>query len=228
MFYFIFQHEVEKQLHVKKDLQRLFFSGKQLENGYHLDNYNIAFNDIILLMIKPEVDNVEKGISDEKDIKKKEANELEKEKEEELEEVESLYYKIGDAVDCNDQSVGAWYEAIIKNIYKKRDEVFYKVLWEFSNVVAFDDVPEARIRPRARRSIPLDELSVGQKVMINYNIESPEKIGHWFDFTISEMEKKRKRTELFGQLHISRYVLFCRSLSCRGQNNKVYKICIKS
>lgn len=205
MFYFIFQHEVEKQLHVKKDLQRLFFSGKQLENGYHLDNYNIAFNDIILLMVKPEVDNAEnkETSDDEKNIKKKE---LDKEEEEELEEAESLYYKIGDAVDCNDERIGAWFEAIIKNIYKKGDEVFYKVLWEFSNVVAFDNVPEARVRSRAQRSIPLDELSVGQKVMINYNIESPEKIGHWFDFTISEIEKKRKRFELFGQLHISRYV----------------------
>lgn len=172
-------------------------------------------------MIKPEVDNAEtkESSDDEKNIKKKDINELEKEEEEEkLEETESLYFKIGDAVDCNDERVGAWFEAVIKNIYKKGDEIYYKVLWEFCNMVAFDTVPEARVRPRARRSIPLDELSVGQKVMINYNIESPEKIGHWFDFTISEIEKKRKRCELFGQLHISRYVLIL-PISI-GQNNK--------
>lgn len=193
--------EVEKQLHIKKDLQRLFFSGKQLESGYHLDNYNITFNDIILLMVKPEVDNVETKVNSDNEENVKKKSKREAEEEEELEEAESLYYKIEEAVDCMDERIGAWFEAIIKCIYKKGDEVFYKVLWEFSN--AFDNVPEAHVRPRARCSIPLNELSVGQKVMINYNIETPEKIGHWFDFTISEIEKKRKRCELFGQLHIS-------------------------
>lgn len=194
--------EVEKQLHIEKDLQRLFFSGKQLENGYHLDNYNINFNDIILLMIKTEVDNVEKQVTstNEESTKEEKVSEVE---EEELEEAESLYYKIGDAVDCIDERTGSWFEAIIKNIYKKGDELLYKILWECDNVICPSNISEEFVRPRARHVIPFEELSVGQKVMINYDIDSPDKIGLWFDFTIIDVVEKRRLKELVGQLHIN-------------------------
>lgn len=187
-------------------MQRLFYSGKQLENGYHLDSYNINFNDIVLLMIKTKIDNIENKITSSNGESTKEEKVSKEEEEEELEKAESLYYKIGDAVDCVAQRTGAWFEAIITNIYKKKDELFYKISWEFSDVVSSNIIPETHIRPRARRSIPFDELSVGQKVMINYDIDEPEKIGLWFDFTISQIEKKRRYRELIGQLHVSRYV----------------------
>jgi len=214
---FVFQYEVEKKLRIKKNLQRLFFSGKQLEDDYYLDNYNINFNDIILLMIKTEVDNVKNKTNNKntsgnkKNKKEKKINEEEK-KEEELEEVESLYYKIGDAVDCIDKRTGAWFEAIIKNIYKKGVEVLYKILWASDNVISPDMVSEASVRPRARYSIPFNKLSVGQRVMINYDIDNPKKIGLWFDFTITEIVNKKTIKELVGQLHINRYV-FVPSLS---------------
>ncbi|KAL6259769.1 hypothetical protein P5V15_009682 [Pogonomyrmex californicus] len=209
------KHEIEKQLHVEKDLQRLFFSGKQLENGYHLDNYNINFNDIILLMIKTKENNTKNEVisnknESEKEEKISEIDEGKEEEEEGLEEAESLYYKIGDAVDCSDQRTGAWFEAIIKKIYKKGDEILYNIIWEFDSVISPVNVPETRIRPRARRSIEFDELSVGQKVMINYDMDDPSKIGLWFDFTISQIEKKRKLRELVGRLHINSNQLIIR------------------
>lgn len=206
---FIFQLEVEKQLHIKKDLQRLFFAGKQLEDGYHLVSYNVNHNDIILLMVKTEADEVENKVTsgdEESTNEAKVSEEKEEEIEEELEETESLYYKIGDAVDAIDERSGAWFEAIIKNVYKKGTDVLYKILWEFDNVISPDNIAEARIRPRAQRSIPFDELSIGQKVMVNYDIDNPQKIGLWFDFTIIDIVKKRKYQELVGQLHISMYV----------------------
>jgi len=214
---FVFQCEVEKKLCIKKNLQRLFFSGKQLEDDYYLDNYNINFNDIILLMIKTKVDNVKnktnnKNTSDNKKNKKEKKISEEEKKEEELEEVESLYYKIGDAVDCIDKRTGAWFEAIIKNIYKKGVEVLYKILWASDNVISPDTISEASIRPRARYSIPFNKLSIGQRVMINYDIDNPKKIGLWFDFTITDIVSKRTVKELVGQLHINRYV-FVPSLS---------------
>jgi len=205
---FVFQYEVEKKLLIKKNLQRLFFSGKQLEDDYYLDNYNINFNDIILLIIKTadNVKKVKKNTSANKKNKKEKKISEEGKKEEELEEVESLYYKIGDAVDCIDKKTGAWFEAIIKNIYKKGAEVLYKILWASDNVISPDMISEASIRPRARYSIPFNKLSVGQRVMINYDIDNPKKIGLWFDFTITEIVNKRKVKELVGQLHVSRYV----------------------
>ncbi|XP_071638230.1 E3 ubiquitin-protein ligase UHRF1 isoform X2 [Temnothorax longispinosus] len=197
------KHEVEKQLHVKKDLQRLIYCGKELEDGYHLYDYNACFDHVILLIEKPAVDNVENKVTsaNEESTKKEKNSEQEKQEEdaEELEKAESLYYKIGDAVDCKEERTGAWFEAIIKYIYKKGDEVFYKILWESDN--SYDNVSEAYIRPRARRSVQVDELSVGQKVMINYNTDDYKITGWWYDYTIADIMKKRGRYELVGQLH---------------------------
>jgi len=218
--FFVIQCEVEKQLNVKKDLQRLFFSGKQLESGYHLANYNIKFNDTILLMVKTLLNDVEDK-ENTKEEKVNEEKELEKEALEiNSEKAESLYYKIGDAVDCMYDKTGAWYEAIIENIYKKEAQMFYKISWEFDNTLCPDDIPEIYIRPRAQRSILFDELSIGQKVMINYNLDNAEKIGLWYDFTITDIITKRKLRELFGQLYINRYV-FVLLYQHIKQNNKI-------
>lgn len=156
-------------------------------------------------MIKSEIDCVENKTSSDDGSSKEDSEQVIEE--EELEEAESLYYKIGDAVDCYQEETGAWFEAIIQKTYKKRDEEFYKILWESDNVISPYNVPETRVRPRAWRSIPIDELSVGQKVMLNYDLDNEKKVGLWYDFTISEIERKRNRIELVGQLHISRYAL---------------------
>ncbi|KYQ46504.1 E3 ubiquitin-protein ligase UHRF1 [Trachymyrmex zeteki] len=85
--------------------------------------------------------------------------------------------------------------------------MFYEILWEFDNTLYPDNIPEVYVRPRAQRSIPFDELSIDQKVMINYNLENNKKIGLWFDFTITKIIIKRTWRELVGQLHISNTVL---------------------
>ncbi|XP_036147944.1 E3 ubiquitin-protein ligase UHRF1 isoform X2 [Monomorium pharaonis] len=190
--------EIEKQLHVEENVQRLFFSGKQLEDGYYLHDYNININDVILLMTKTVDNNKNKVTSGkEKRIEEENINE-----EEELETAESLYYKIGDAVDCKDENTNAWFEAIIKNIYKNGDKILYEISWEFA-YAPLQKIPEAHVRPRPRRSIPFDELSVGDKVMINFDIDKPEKTGLWFDMTITEIIKKKSQQQLVGRLHVS-------------------------
>lgn len=189
-------------------MQRLFFRGKQLENGYKLYDYNINLNDVIQLMIKIKIDNTQNKAtsSNDSDIKKK--RKISENKEEELVEAESLYYKVGDAIDCLDQIHGAWFEAIIQKILQKGEEIIYNVLWEFDDKAFPFNVPETCIRPRVRNLIPFDELSVGQKVMINYNVDEPKQVGLWYDFTISKIEKKRKLQELTGMLHMGRYIFF--------------------
>lgn len=157
-------------------------------------------NDVIQLI--PVVNNSESGpttskdnITEQKEISKDKVEEKDQETEE-LEEGNSLYYKTGDAVDC--QYDGAWYETKIEKIVRKKEEVLY--------IVESNDVPvsEIFIRPRARRLIPFDELFIDQKVMINYNLEEPKEIGLWYDFTISKLNIKRTFQELTGLLHISR------------------------
>lgn len=195
--------KIEKDLCVETDMQRLFFRGKQLENGYKLHDYNINLNDVIQLMIKIKVNDAQnKAICSDDDVKReRESNE---DTEEGLVEAESLYYKVGDAIDCLDQIHGAWFEAIIQKIFMKGEEIIYNVLWEFDKEAFPFNVPKTCIRPRASRLIPFDELSIGQKVMINYNVDDPKEIGLWYDFTVAKIEKKRRLQQLTGTLHIGR------------------------
>lgn len=204
----ILQREIEKELHIKVDSQRLFFRGKQLENGYKLYDYNINLNDVIQLMVRINLDAVKnEATSSNSNKAKKEGEESESNVDEELEvEAESLYYKIGDAIDCLDQTYGAWFEATILKIFKKKENLFYSVQWEFDDKAFPFNVPESSVRPRARCLIPFDELSVGQKIMINYNVDDPKEVGLWYDFTISKLDKKRRLQQLTGMLHMGRCV----------------------
>nr|1WY8_A Chain A, Np95-like ring finger protein, isoform a [Homo sapiens] len=39
---------------VRPECQRLFYRGKQLENGYTLFDYDVGLNDIIQLLVRPD------------------------------------------------------------------------------------------------------------------------------------------------------------------------------
>ncbi|XP_054008845.1 E3 ubiquitin-protein ligase UHRF1-like [Hylaeus anthracinus] len=211
-----FKHEIEKEFNVKADLQRLFFRGKQLENGYKLHDYNINLNDVIQLMMRVNVDDAKiKATSSSTTSStttsstitnsKSETDNIDNSNEDEtLVEAESLYYKDGDAVDCLDPTYGAWFEAIILKIYKKEDKLIYNVRWEFDDNAPHFNVPELSVRPRARRLMRFDALKIGDKVMINHNVDDPKETGLWYDFTISKIDKKRRVQELTGTLHIGR------------------------
>ncbi|XP_076642179.1 ubiquitin-like with PHD and ring finger domains 1 [Halictus rubicundus] len=206
-----FKCKIEKELNVKADLQRLFFRGKQLENGYKLYDYNVNLNDVIQLMVKVNVDVVEAKptSSNTSTTTKSDAKEVvdNSSEDEGLVEAESLYYKIGDAVDCLDQTNGAWFEAIVLKIFKKEDKIFHNVKWEFDDKTPPFNVPETLTRPRAKHLLDFDTLKIGQKVMINHNVDDPKETGLWYDFSISKVEKKRRAQTLIGTLHIGRYQL---------------------
>ena len=197
-------------MNVKAELQRLFFRGKQLENGYKLHDYNINVNDVIQLMMRIQVDDEKSDATSDSSsstvtVDATTTNESNSEREDEtLVEAESLYYKIGDAVDCLDQTYGAWFEGIILKIFKKDDKLVYHVQWEFDDKAPPFNVPESSVRPRARRLIQFNALKLGQKVMINHNVDDPKETGLWYDFTISKTYKRRKAQELTGTLHIGR------------------------
>uniref|UniRef100_A0A0A0MSQ3 Ubiquitin like with PHD and ring finger domains 2 n=1 Tax=Homo sapiens TaxID=9606 RepID=A0A0A0MSQ3_HUMAN len=43
---------------VRPECQRLFYRGKQLENGYTLFDYDVGLNDIIQLLVRPDPDHL--------------------------------------------------------------------------------------------------------------------------------------------------------------------------
>lgn len=76
-------------------------------------DYDIQLNDVIQLMIKPAVND---GASTSKASDENlEGNELI--------DVESAYYKVGDAVDIQDSMYGAWFEYILIEIKAMRKDV---------------------------------------------------------------------------------------------------------
>lgn len=211
-------------MNVKTDLQRLFFGGKQLEDCYTIYDYNIKLNDVIQLLKRitdigneptssKNVENVEKQKKISKPKLQKKSVEEQVKRDQPLkkqvtpqkveENAESLYYKVNDAVDCFDKEHSVWFEATIQKILKEGEEILYNVLWEFDNEAIPFNVPETYIRPRARHQIQVSELSIGQKVMINYNMEEPEHIGLWYDFTVTEIKQDGKLTGIF---HMRKYV----------------------
>ncbi|XP_071770943.2 E3 ubiquitin-protein ligase UHRF2 [Centroberyx gerrardi] len=63
--------------------------------------------------------------------------------------------------------------------------------------IKYDDYPEngvvemrpADVRPRARTLLRWDQLRVGLPVMINYNLETPEERGFWFDAEVQALNQ---------------------------------------
>ncbi|KAL7988690.1 hypothetical protein Chor_007609 [Crotalus horridus] len=57
------------------------------------------------------------------------------------------------------------------------------------------------LRPRARTILKWNELHVGDAVMVNYNVESPEERGFWFDAEITSLrEISRTNKEAYAKI----------------------------
>ncbi|XP_031715958.1 E3 ubiquitin-protein ligase UHRF2 isoform X2 [Anarrhichthys ocellatus] len=63
--------------------------------------------------------------------------------------------------------------------------------------IKYDDYPEngvvemrpVHVRPRARTLLRWDELQVGMHVMVNYNMETPDERGFWFDAVVQTVNQ---------------------------------------
>uniref|UniRef100_A0ACB8ERF0 Ubiquitin-like with PHD and RING finger domains 2 n=1 Tax=Sphaerodactylus townsendi TaxID=933632 RepID=A0ACB8ERF0_9SAUR len=77
------------------------------------------------------------------------------------------------------------------------------VIWECprypeSGIV---DMTVRNLRPRARTILKWNELRVGDMVMVNYNVESPEERGFWFDAEITSLrEISRTNKEIYAKI----------------------------
>ncbi|CAG5131053.1 unnamed protein product [Candidula unifasciata] len=109
------------------DQQRLFFRGKQMEDGHTLFDYDVGLNDLIQILIRKNIpqplsDSDDKGkddIADDgstSDKENKEPGDKELPTSNEQDELGSSVYKIGDIIDARDVSMGAWFEARILTV----------------------------------------------------------------------------------------------------------------
>ncbi|NXO96753.1 UHRF1 ligase, partial [Certhia brachydactyla] len=129
-------------------------------------------------------------------------------------------YKINDLVDARDTDMGAWFEAQVVNVTRKKpssesaesctdpdqptavpeEDVIYHV--------KYDDYPEngvvqmssGNVRARARTILKWHQLEVGQVVMVNYNPDEPKERGFWYDAEILQKRETKLTRELNAKI----------------------------
>ncbi|KAL1439622.1 hypothetical protein MTO96_031882 [Rhipicephalus appendiculatus] len=201
---------VRDEFDVETTLQRLFYRGKQLEDGYTLFDYDVGLNDIIQLLVRvvppdltstasansstsPKENPKEPGIPDTSSVSTK-----------------SQYYKVGDLVDAQDSTNGAWFEAKIVKITQAAKASTPPDSGEQTNLVNGHETYEDEVaplnlncvRPRAKKVIPFADVSIGDRLMINFNVEEPSKLGFWYDCLVTSKKSTRTQKELWATIYI--------------------------
>uniref|UniRef100_A0A6Q2XWN0 E3 ubiquitin-protein ligase UHRF n=1 Tax=Esox lucius TaxID=8010 RepID=A0A6Q2XWN0_ESOLU len=216
--------KIQEIFNVNPEQQRLFYRGKQMEDGHTLYDYNVGLNDIVQLLIRSQAGDAPDSPVAPKDHPapaEKLDNQPSTSTRPFLIDPGIGVFKINELVDCRDTSIGAWFEACIDNVTRtakgqssnnkastagkvgrpskrtngKVEIVLSSVLNSDSGLGA--GYPEngvvemcgGNVRPRARTLLRWDQLTVGQVVMVNYNIEIPEERGFWFDAEITSLNE---------------------------------------
>ncbi|XP_015236108.1 PREDICTED: E3 ubiquitin-protein ligase UHRF2 isoform X1 [Cyprinodon variegatus] len=315
--------KIQDIFNVSPQQQRLFYRGKQMEDGLTLFDYNVGLNDIVQLLIRSQTDppdgpttkdpsgvasssaplpdlkneNFQAPISPADletsscmDNKKESSHATVNESKPETVATSTKngfrssspaqdaqpptssrstlinpgigLYKINELVDCRDVSIGAWFEACIENVTlspkgqitptkgkvgrppkrtngkleadqaqalgqgqitdcnrnnpvlnsesngastsqtdsntetkEKEEDIAYHIKYEDYPEHGVVEIRSVDVRPRARTLLKWDQLQVGLKVMVNYNMETPDERGFWYDaeiVTINQTSRTNK------------------------------------
>lgn len=71
----------------------------------------------------------------------------------------------------------------------REEEILYHIKYEDYPENGLVAIRPMYVRPRARRTLRWEELHVGMNVMVNYNMETPEERGFWFDAEIQALNQ---------------------------------------
>uniref|UniRef100_A0A8C3TFZ9 E3 ubiquitin-protein ligase UHRF n=1 Tax=Chelydra serpentina TaxID=8475 RepID=A0A8C3TFZ9_CHESE len=262
------REKIQESFRVSPERQRLFYRGKQLEDGHTLFDYNVGLNDIVQLLIRTESDAPTTSLTNKDgevnpravaNCKNKvkrttgsgSPNQPSTSARSFLIDPGIGLYKINELVDARDVSIGAWFEAHIENVTRatkghkngkaqaKSGNTYRRTNGNLSQDhsrentnnldsapstsysdcmdtdedaiyhIKYDEYPENGIvemrannlRPRARTILKWSELNVGDMVMVNYNVETPEERGFWFDAEITSLrEISRTNKEVHAKI----------------------------
>ncbi|CAL8321716.1 unnamed protein product [Lota lota] len=297
--------KIQEIFNVNPEQQRLFYRGKQMEDGQTLFDYSVGLNDIVQLLIRSQTDppdgppdlreTPQTGVatsnfadtktgsgtgsgSGSKSSHPAPDTQPSTSSRTTLVDPGIGVYKINELVDCRDVTVGAWFEASVENVTKavpvpikgkvgrppKRtngkleaesgqptpppqsnsaamdadrssvalaagggtgssplaagaastDSAAAKCLAtppgesrqreeDIVYHIKYDDYPEngvvemlpVHVRPRARTLLRWDQLSAGLQVMVNYNLETPEERGFWFDAEVQTLNQASRTSK---------------------------------
>ncbi|KAM8960053.1 E3 ubiquitin-protein ligase UHRF2 [Pelodytes ibericus] len=247
--------KIQESFNVTPDRQRLFYRGKQLEDGHTLFDYNVGLNDIVQLLIRSQSDDATPTSKKKEGDGKPHPSSANKHKSRVsapssqpstsarafLIDPGIGIYKINELVDARDVTIGAWFEAHVENVTRAKGHKNGKAQLKGGNSykgtnglldvpstsycgeilendddvvyhIKYDDYPEngivemdsSNLRPRARTTLKWNDLKVGDAIMVNYNMETPEERGFWFDAEITNLkENSRTNKEIFAKLLLS-------------------------
>uniref|UniRef100_A0AAX7UDA6 E3 ubiquitin-protein ligase UHRF n=1 Tax=Astatotilapia calliptera TaxID=8154 RepID=A0AAX7UDA6_ASTCA len=239
--------KIQDIFNVSPQQQRLFYRGKQMEDGQTLFDYNVGLNDIVQLLIRSQTDHPDSPATKDSSgvgcssISPPDSNfstsTSPTSSRNTLVDPGIGMYKINELVDCRDVSIGAWFEACIENVTRapkgqitptkgkvgrnrtnvvlnsesngastsqtdstaaseskeREEDVIYHIKYEDYPENGVVEMRPVDVRPRARTLLRWDQLEVGMHVMVNYNMETPDERGFWFDAEIVSL-KQTSRT----------------------------------
>ncbi|KAM6990985.1 E3 ubiquitin-protein ligase UHRF2 isoform 1-T1 [Passerculus sandwichensis] len=262
------REKIEETFRVSPDRQRLFYRGKQLEDGHTLFDYNVGLNDIVQLLIRSDSEAPTTASVTDQDgevnpcaasncknkVKKTNSGSPSQPSTSSrsfLIDPGIGLYKINELVDARDINIGAWFEAHIENVtratkghkngkpqgksgstYKRTngnlnqdhsrenansldstpstsysdcmdtdEEAIYHIKYDEYPENGIIEMDTVNLRPRARTILKWSELKVGDVVMVNYNVETPEERGFWFDAEITSLrEISRTNKEVHAKI----------------------------
>ncbi|XP_019333559.1 E3 ubiquitin-protein ligase UHRF2 isoform X5 [Alligator mississippiensis] len=81
------------------------------------------------------------------------------------------------------------------------EEVIYHIKYDEYPENGIVEMHASNLRPRARTILKWSELKVGDTMMVNYNVETPEERGFWFDAEITSLrEISRTNKEVHAKI----------------------------
>ncbi|KAM5157640.1 E3 ubiquitin-protein ligase UHRF1 [Mantella aurantiaca] len=198
------RQRIQEVFGVEMERQRLFYRGKQMEDGHTLFDYSVGLNDIVQLMVR-QIPAVCAPVTEEEEteeVKVEEEAKMTEPEEEPPLSPELTLYKCEQLVDARDLNMGAWFEAQVVKVTRKPDSQ------DFLYHIRYDDYPEngvvqvaeKDVRPRARTKLRWEELRIGQVVMVNYNPDDPKEKGYWYDAEIQRKRETRTVKEVYAKV----------------------------
>ncbi|RZF35109.1 hypothetical protein LSTR_LSTR009415 [Laodelphax striatellus] len=188
----LLKESISKIFDVPVEKQRLFFRGKQLENEYKLFDYGLNINDMILLMVKEDVQAESSPKKEMKDSKNVDAIDYSLVRPNDIQ-----YYKVGDLVEYYIAEYDTWYNGIIQAINIPEDDFHLIEESGFTSNATFNiaelkskkvfELSSRNFVPYIKLQIPFQYLKVNDEIMINYNIKNPESRGVWYSAVITSL-----------------------------------------
>uniref|UniRef100_A0A8C4GPQ2 E3 ubiquitin-protein ligase UHRF n=1 Tax=Dicentrarchus labrax TaxID=13489 RepID=A0A8C4GPQ2_DICLA len=223
----ILRLKIQDIFNVSPRQQRLFYRGKQMEDGQTLFDYNVGLNDIVQLLIRSQTDPPDSPTNKDSsgvacssapppDPRSDSHNSPAPGSPAAMEtstniDNDSSSVTTSTVNETKPDTSATSNSASTKNGFKSSSPArdtqpptssrntladpgigVYKVSYPENGVVEMRCVD---VRPRARTLLRWDQLQVGMHVMVNYNMETPDERGFWFDAevqTVSQTTRTNK------------------------------------